>query len=155
MGELIYFSTIDDKSPTSHGHLPYTCFFYKNKLYKNTQAEICPKIKNKPRTITRLKFRSCSQIENTVHILLLELARSSGAGSLSDKYNIFKYAHDIRRCCLDGFMFFTHCRMKPKQALISYSYSTFLLFQATNALFGNIQKYEQFKNNLRLKSTKN
>ena len=22
-------------------------FFYKNKLYKNTQAEICPKIKNK------------------------------------------------------------------------------------------------------------
>ena len=31
-------------------------FFYKNKLYKNTQAEICPKIKNKLRTITRLKF---------------------------------------------------------------------------------------------------
>ena len=33
-------------------------FFYKNKLYKNTQAEICPKITNKLRTITRLKFRS-------------------------------------------------------------------------------------------------
>ena len=31
-------------------------FLYKNKLYKNTQAEICPKIKNKLRTITRLKF---------------------------------------------------------------------------------------------------
>ena len=31
-------------------------FFYKNKLYKNTQAEICPEIKNKLRTITRLKF---------------------------------------------------------------------------------------------------
>ena len=31
-------------------------FFYNNKLYKNTQAEICPKIKNKLRTITRLKF---------------------------------------------------------------------------------------------------
>ena len=31
-------------------------FFYKNKLYKNTQAEICPKIMNKLRTITRLKF---------------------------------------------------------------------------------------------------
>ena len=30
--------------------------FYKNKLYKNTQAELCPKIKNKLRTITRLKF---------------------------------------------------------------------------------------------------
>ena len=30
--------------------------FYKNKLYKNTQAEICPKIKNKLRTITSLKF---------------------------------------------------------------------------------------------------
>ena len=36
----------------------YTVFFYKNKLYKNTQAEICPKIKNKLRTITRLKFWS-------------------------------------------------------------------------------------------------
>ena len=34
----------------------YTLFFYKNKLYKNTQAEICPKIKNKLRTITKLKF---------------------------------------------------------------------------------------------------
>ena len=31
-------------------------FFYKNKLYKNTRAEICPKIRNKLRTITRLKF---------------------------------------------------------------------------------------------------
>ena len=30
-------------------------FFYKNKLYKNTQAEICPKIKNNLR-VTRLKF---------------------------------------------------------------------------------------------------
>ena len=29
-------------------------FFYKNKLYKNTQAEICPKIKNKLRTIATL-----------------------------------------------------------------------------------------------------
>ena len=36
----------------------YTLFFYKNKLYKNTQAEIWPKIKNKLRTITRLKFWS-------------------------------------------------------------------------------------------------
>ena len=33
-------------------------FFYKNKLYKNTQAEICPKFKNKLRTITWLKFWS-------------------------------------------------------------------------------------------------
>ena len=33
-------------------------FFYKNKLYKNTQAETCPKIKNRLRTITRLKFWS-------------------------------------------------------------------------------------------------
>ena len=31
-------------------------FFYKNKLHKNAQADICPKIKNKLRTITRLKF---------------------------------------------------------------------------------------------------
>ena len=39
-------------------------FFQKNKLYKNTQAEICPKIKNKLRTIiTRMKFWSCTQIE--------------------------------------------------------------------------------------------
>ena len=30
--------------------------FYKNKVYKNNQAEICPKIKNNLRTITRLKF---------------------------------------------------------------------------------------------------
>ena len=30
--------------------------FNKSKLYKNTQAEICPKINNKLRTITRLKF---------------------------------------------------------------------------------------------------
>ena len=34
----------------------HTRFFYKNKLYMNTQAEICPKIKNNLRTITRLKF---------------------------------------------------------------------------------------------------
>ena len=33
-------------------------FFYKNKFYKNTQAEIYPKIKNKLTTITRLKFWS-------------------------------------------------------------------------------------------------
>ena len=33
-------------------------FSYKNKLYKNTQAEICPKIKNILRTTTRLKFWS-------------------------------------------------------------------------------------------------
>ena len=31
-------------------------FFYKNKLYKNTQAEISLKIKNKLRKIARLKF---------------------------------------------------------------------------------------------------
>ena len=43
-------------------------FFYKNKLYNNTQVEICPKIKNRL-TITRLKFwsdkfrNSFSQIE--------------------------------------------------------------------------------------------
>ena len=30
--------------------------FYKNKPYKNTMAEIGPKIKNKLRTATRLKF---------------------------------------------------------------------------------------------------
>ena len=40
--------------------LPYirTRFFFVrlNKLYKNTQAEICLRIKNKLRTITRLKF---------------------------------------------------------------------------------------------------
>ena len=46
--------------------------FYKNKPYKNTQADFCPKIKNKLRTITRLKFdqknlrnlfNPCTQIE--------------------------------------------------------------------------------------------
>ena len=31
---------------------------YKNKLYKNTQADICQTIKNKLKTITRLKFWS-------------------------------------------------------------------------------------------------
>ena len=36
-----------------------TLFFYKNKIYKNTQAEICLKFKpNKLRTITSLKFSS-------------------------------------------------------------------------------------------------
>ena len=35
-----------------------TRFFYKNRLYKNIRTEICPKIKNKLRTITRLKFWS-------------------------------------------------------------------------------------------------
>ena len=42
------FSKIDEQV--------HTCFFYKDKLCKNTQAEICPKIKNELRTITRLKF---------------------------------------------------------------------------------------------------
>ena len=41
---------------TMSNDMRYTLFFYKNKLYKNTQAEICPKFKNKLRTITRLKF---------------------------------------------------------------------------------------------------
>ena len=36
----------------------HTRFFFKNKLYKNTQAEIEPKIKNKLRKTTRLKFWS-------------------------------------------------------------------------------------------------
>ena len=31
-------------------------FFYKSKLYKNTQAGNCPKIENKLRTTARLKF---------------------------------------------------------------------------------------------------
>ena len=35
-----------------------TPLFYENKLYKDTQAEICPKIKNKLRTITGIKFWS-------------------------------------------------------------------------------------------------
>ena len=54
--------------------LQYTLVFswYKNKFYKNTQAGICPKFKNRLRTITRLKFWSdkfknlfnpCTQIE--------------------------------------------------------------------------------------------
>ena len=42
------FSKIDEQV--------HTRFFYKDKLYKNTQAEICPKIKNELRTMTRLKF---------------------------------------------------------------------------------------------------
>ena len=36
----------------------HTCFFYKNKVYKNTQSEVCPKFKNKLRTIAKLKFLS-------------------------------------------------------------------------------------------------
>ena len=42
-------------APVSHCKL----FLYTNKLYKNTRAEIGPKIKNKLRTITRLKI--CSE----------------------------------------------------------------------------------------------
>ena len=47
-------------------------FFYKNKFYKNTQAKIYPKFKNKLRTTTRLNFdqknlrnlfNSCTRIE--------------------------------------------------------------------------------------------
>ena len=37
-------------------HVLFVFVFYKNKRYKNTQA--MQKIKNKPKTITRLKFWS-------------------------------------------------------------------------------------------------
>ena len=48
---------------TGRFYCPYIClqqeavpterfFEYKNKICKNTQAEICPKIKNRPRIIT-------------------------------------------------------------------------------------------------------
>ena len=69
---------------------PTRFFFYKNKLYKNTQAEICPKIKNKLRTITRLKFWSenlkkfiisfHTEWDVCVYENLLGLAGSSSAG---------------------------------------------------------------------------
>ena len=52
---FLYFNwgATKDPSTAARSKHVYTLFFYyKNKLYKNTQAEICPKIKNKLRTIT-------------------------------------------------------------------------------------------------------
>ena len=57
-------------------------FFYKKKLYKNTQAEICPKIKNKLRTMTMLNFdqknlknlfNPCTEIEMYMKTKLVKI----------------------------------------------------------------------------------
>ena len=52
------FKYVKSKKSNKQDNLPIidTHLFYKNKLYKNIQAKICPKIKNKLRTLTRLKF---------------------------------------------------------------------------------------------------
>ena len=58
-GELVEKGEVgqDVSSSCSENRGTNTRFFlYKNKLYKDTQAEIFPKIKNKLRTIIRLKF---------------------------------------------------------------------------------------------------
>ena len=83
--------------------------FYKNKLYKNTKAEICPKIKNKLRTLTSLKFwsenlknlfNSCTRIEMNRKQNLPEFSLVIGRRK-SDK----QARHDRGRC-IDSFKFF-------------------------------------------------
>ena len=72
---------------------------YKDKLHENTQAEICPKIKNKLRTITRLKFWS-EKFEKFIWSLYTDrdvhenktcqnLVWSSGAGRVISKLVTF------------------------------------------------------------------
>ena len=51
--ELLDMCNFDVKPNYKVGH---TLFFYKNKLYKNTEPQILPKNKNKVRTMLRLKF---------------------------------------------------------------------------------------------------
>ena len=60
----LFFYSSGIKDITEHGQAEFlvlflsTRFFFKNELYKNTQTDICPKIKIKLRTTTRLKFSS-------------------------------------------------------------------------------------------------
>ena len=72
----------------------YTLFFQKNKLYKNTQAEICPKIKNKLRTITRPKFDCNVHANKTCQNLawLSPGSSQSGAGRVISKLVTFANA---------------------------------------------------------------
>ena len=51
--ELLDMCNFDVKPNYKVGH---TLFFYKNKLYKNTEPQIWPKNKNKVRTMMRLTF---------------------------------------------------------------------------------------------------
>ena len=51
-------------------------FLCKNKLYKNTQAEICPKIKNKLRLISRVKLWS-DKFKNFIQSLYTDYVWSS------------------------------------------------------------------------------
>ena len=71
--ECIYV-TIDQLS-ISISLVRYTHIFYKNKLYKNTQAEICPKINNKLGTITRVKFSSDKFKKFIVYLILVHRLR--------------------------------------------------------------------------------
>ena len=86
----------------------------------NTQAEILPKIENKLRTITRLKFRSekikifiqSLFTDWDVHVYkdLLELVGSSGAGTVVSKLVTFADAFSS---------FFAYGWMKQWQTSIS------------------------------------
>ena len=79
-------------------------FFYKNKLYKNTQVEVCQKTKNKLRTITRLNFEQktlinlfnpCTQIEMYMKTKIcqnLAWSSPSGAGRVISKLLTFANA---------------------------------------------------------------
>ena len=123
----------------------YTLFFYKNKLYKNTQAEICPKIKVTLRTITRLKFwpenlrnlfKSCTQIKmymKTKLVRILAWSSPSGAGRVINKLLTFA------------------------NAVLTVSNPPFYMYFSGQLIhcIKNIRKWEQFKNNLWLKSPKN
>ena len=111
-------------------------FFYKNKLYKNTQAEIYPKIKNKLRTITRLKFWS-EKFKKFTFILVHRL-RCTWTQNLSK----FSLVIPIGRWKSD--MQVGHVRERSVDSFkhIFLSAILHILFGATNSLSGN-------KNNLR------
>ena len=110
-------------------------FFYKNKLYKNTQAEICPKIKNKLRTITRLKiwsknlrklFNFCRQMEMYSYTKIIGCWKSD------------KQACDVRGHCIDSFMFFRIPLVKCRVSTISRRNSCWYICNTWNKVYSSL-----------------
>ena len=75
--------------------------FYKNKLYKNTPAEICPKLKTSFRTINRLKFWT-DKFKN-----LFNPGTQIEICMYTKTWKSDKQARDVRGRCIEEFQIFS------------------------------------------------
>ena len=63
-------------------------FFIRTNFIRTPRLRFAQKLRTSQEQSPGWNFNLVHRLRYTVHILLLELARSSGAGSLSDKYNL-------------------------------------------------------------------